>query len=66
MDSVFKHRNTPETRVVIVTLGASLVVPVFKNLPASAGGHRFDPWSGKIPHGTEHLSLCVSTTEPVL
>ena len=23
--------------------------PVVKNLPANAGGHRFDPCSGKIP-----------------
>ena len=25
-----------------------------KNLPANAGGYRFDPWSGKIPHAEEH------------
>ena len=23
-------------------------------------GHRFDLWSGKTPHGTEHLSLCAT------
>ena len=23
----------------------------------------FDPWSGKIPHAAEQLSLCVTTTE---
>ena len=33
-----------------------------KNPPASAGD-RFDPWSGKIPHATSHLSLCAATTE---
>ena len=27
---------------------------------------RFDPWSGKIPHGVEQLSLCATTAEPVL
>ena len=27
--------------------------------------HRFDPWSGKIPHAPELLSQCVATTEPV-
>ena len=27
-------------------------------------GHGFDPWSGKIPHAVEQLSLCTTTTEP--
>ena len=26
-------------------------------------GHGFDPWSGKIPHATEQLSLYTTTTE---
>ena len=26
-------------------------------------GHGFEPWSGKIPHATEQLSLCATTTE---
>ena len=38
---------------------------VVKNLPANAGGHRFDLWSGKIPHAEEQLSLHATTTEPV-
>ena len=29
-------------------------------------GHRIDPWSGRIPHATEQLSLCATTTEPTL
>ena len=29
-------------------------------------GHRFDPWSRKIPHAMEQLSPCATTTEPVL
>ena len=29
-------------------------------------GHGFEPWSGKIPHATEQLSLCTTTTEPAL
>ena len=29
-------------------------------------GHGFDPWSRKIPHATEQLSLCTTTTEPAL
>ena len=28
--------------------------------------HEFDPWSGTIPYATEQLSLCTTTTEPVL
>ena len=28
--------------------------------------HRFDPWSGRIPHASEQLSLRATTTEPVL
>ena len=27
-------------------------------------GHGFEAWSGKIPHATEQLSLCATTTEP--
>ena len=27
-------------------------------------GHRFEPWSGKIPHAVEQLSPCATTTEP--
>ncbi|KAJ8777852.1 hypothetical protein J1605_014109 [Eschrichtius robustus] len=26
-------------------------------------GHGFKSWSGKIPHATEQLSLCATTTE---
>ena len=28
--------------------------------------HGFDPWSRKIPHAAEQLSLCFTTIEPVL
>ena len=30
------------------------------------GASLFDPWSGKIPHPVEQLSLYIATTEPVL
>ena len=36
---------------------------VVKNPPAR--GHRFDSWSGKIPHAVCQLSPCCRTTEPV-
>ena len=29
-------------------------------------GHRFEPWSRKIPHAARQLSPCTTTTEPVL
>ena len=29
-------------------------------------GHGFYPWSRRIPHTAEQLSLCTTTTEPVL
>ena len=28
--------------------------------------HRFGPWSGKIPHAPEQLSLCATAAEPAL
>ena len=28
---------------------------VVENLPANAGGHGFEPWSGKTPHAAEQL-----------
>ena len=52
-------------------------LPVVKNLPAGlpwwhsgwesacqCRGHRFEPWSGKIPHAAEKLGLWATTTEP--
>ena len=35
-----------------------------RNPPANAGGHRFDPWSGKIPRAAGQVGLCTTTTEP--
>ena len=39
---------------------------VVKNPPANAGDTGSIPWSGKIPHAAEQLSLCATTTEPAL
>ena len=39
---------------------------VVKNLPANAGDNGFEPWSRKIPHATEQLRPCATTTEPAL
>ena len=45
--------------------GTSLVAQWFKSA-CQCRGHRFDPWSRKIPHAAEQLSPCAGTTEPVL
>ena len=37
---------------------------VVESLTANAGGHGFEPWSGKIPRATEQLGPWATTTEP--
>ena len=45
--------------------GASLVAQWLRIHPAlQCKGHRFYPWSQKIPHATGQLSPCNITTEP--
>ena len=39
---------------------------VVKESACQYRGHGFDPWSGKIPHAVEQLSLCATATEPAL
>ena len=39
---------------------------VVKESACQCRGHRFEPWSGKIPHAAEQLSPCATTTEPAL
>ena len=34
--------------------------------PCQCGGHRFDPWFGKIPHTLGQLRLCTTATDPDL
>lgn len=34
------------------------------SLPASAGGHGFHPWSGRIPRASGQPSRCATTAEP--
>ena len=63
-----------EHRIILAVLGVTskeeqAAFPggaVVGNLPANAGGHGFDPWSGKLPHATEQLRPCATTTECVL
>ena len=52
----FKH--------ILKTPGTSLVAQWLRiRLPMQ--GTRFEPWSGKVPHATEQLSPCATTTKPV-
>ena len=49
---------------------AELFVGIPNQLPwwhsgLECGEHRFNPWSGKIPHATEQRSLYTTTAEPV-
>ena len=46
-------------------MGTSLVVQWLR-IHLAMKGHGFNPWSGKIPHAVEQLSLCKTTTEPIL
>ena len=44
-------------------VGASLVAQWLR-IHLLTQGHGFEPWSRKIPHAAEQLSLCATTTEP--
>ena len=35
-----------------------------KETACQCRGHRFSPWSGKIPHASEQLSPCATSIEP--
>ena len=45
-------------------LETSLVVLHIRICLPMQGGHRFNPWSGKIPHASKQLSPPITTTEP--
>ena len=40
--------------------------PVLGNPSANAGDMGLGPWTRKIPHAAQQLSLCATTTEHVL
>ena len=52
----------PATTSEIVTVRGFYGHPVVKHPPCIVI-HQFNPWSGKIPHATEQLSLSVTTSQ---
>ena len=46
------HHHIKKKKISLGFPGGSVV----KNLACQFGGHRFDPWSGKIPHAAEHVT----------
>ena len=54
-----------DTQSRICKRGTSLVAQWLR-IAYQCRGHRFEPSSGKIPHATEQLSPCATTTEPAL
>ena len=67
--------NSSEVNPRIHVLGRNTSKNLAKGLPWWLGGkefacqcrrHRFNPWSGKIPHASERLSTRATTVEPVL
>ena len=47
-------------------IGTSLAGPVVQELACQCRVHRFDSWSGKIPHAWEQLSRQLATTAEAL
>ena len=55
-----------KTDFKIKTITGTSLVAQWLGICLPSRRHRFNPWSGKIPHATEQLILCATTTEPVL
>ena len=61
--------NIPEKELVFRLYKGSSRLPWWvsgKESSRQCRRHRFDPWSGKIPHNVEQPSPCIAITEPVL
>ena len=48
------------------TFNGAFPVAQWLRIACQCRRHGFEPWSGKIPHAVEQLSLCATTTEPAL
>ena len=65
MQQKYSKREVSATMLTLKKISASLVAQWLRIcLPMQ--WHGFEPWSGKIPHATEQLSLSATTTEPAL
>ena len=59
-------RNFCPTSNSLTVLSLKLYIRAYlvvQGLRVQCGGHWYDPWSGKITHALEQLSLCATTTE---
>ncbi|KAM9052748.1 exosome complex component CSL4 isoform 2-T2 [Megaptera novaeangliae] len=53
--------NSRFAKVHILYVGST---PLKNSFRGTIRGHRFVPWSGKIPHAVEQLGPCATTAEP--
>ena len=63
------NRPITSTELETVIKNLSTGIPWWRSGLKSAWqckGHRFKPWSRRIPHAAEQLSPCTTTTEPAL
>ncbi|KAJ8784364.1 hypothetical protein J1605_008297 [Eschrichtius robustus] len=60
-----KDSTKPISEVLSEMTGEASLVAQWLRITCQCRGHGFEPWSGKIPHVTEQLSPCTTTTEPV-
>ena len=62
--SILGPEEQKEMLFEVHDLRISLVVQGLR-ISCQCRGHRFNPWSEKIPQAAEQLSPCATTTEPV-
>ena len=62
VDHILGHKANLRASLVV----KAVVKAVVKESACQCRGHRFEPWSGRIPHAVERLSPCATTTEPEL
>ena len=60
------NKMAMSTYLSIITLNVNGLGTSLVESACQCRGHRFNPWSRKIPHATEQLSPCTTTTEPAL
>ena len=70
---IFKNKRLQKVYVYIPLSKMTFIFLNFQNSSFEETKHkiymsqcRFEPWSGKIPHGAEQLGPCATTTEPAL